>query len=156
MVESSSQTPDEIVGHAVRRLREARDWSQRTVAERMTALGLKWSPTTCADVENARRGVLVAEIIGLAVIFGTPIENLIRPAADVRVGRVVIPGMEFAGLIEGAHAIGFDPESGTLRRIVDIVVKDRLAAEDRVVIDAETGDVVIDPAAPRNDTAESR
>ena len=50
---ASVPTPEQIVGHQVRLLRQGRGWSQQEVAEKMRAYGYKWSQATVTRLESA-------------------------------------------------------------------------------------------------------
>jgi transcriptional regulator with XRE-family HTH domain len=73
-------TPEELAGEEVRRLRNARRWSQEEVARRMTAAGhTNWHQTTVGKTELATRPLRLNEAVALAGLFEVPVTQLIAP-----------------------------------------------------------------------------
>jgi transcriptional regulator with XRE-family HTH domain len=68
-----------LLGERVRALREARGWSQDTVAKRMASKGFSWRQTTVAKTEAADRPVRVNEAVALADLYGVDLDSLVRP-----------------------------------------------------------------------------
>lgn len=72
------------VARRVRTLREAREWSQIELAERMTELGNPMNKSSIWRIENpdskaGRRGITIGEAIGLARAFETTLAELLLP-----------------------------------------------------------------------------
>jgi transcriptional regulator with XRE-family HTH domain len=70
-------TPEQIVGHQVRLLRQARGWSQQEVAKKMRAYGYKWSQATVTRLESATRPIRVNELADLAMLFDVPVTQFL-------------------------------------------------------------------------------
>ncbi len=64
-----SAPTDAEIGTAVRAAREAKGWSQRHLAEVMTAGGFRWHQTTVGKTETGKRPLQVAEIAELAKLL---------------------------------------------------------------------------------------
>ncbi len=83
----------EALADNARQIRGLRKLSQDDVAERMTALGHTWSRQTTSDVERNLRNVTVDELLGLALVLGAPIGQLLDPRGVLQVFRTAIdPG----------------------------------------------------------------
>jgi transcriptional regulator with XRE-family HTH domain len=82
-VPSAPVHPSQALAANLRRLRALRRLSQDDVAERMTVFGYgrggTWARTTAAEAEAGKRQVTVDELIGLALIFGSTIGELLDP-----------------------------------------------------------------------------
>ena len=74
---ASVPTPEQIVGHQVRLLRQGRGWSQQEVAEKMRAYGYKWSQATVTRLESATRPIRVNELADLAMLFDVPVTQFL-------------------------------------------------------------------------------
>lgn len=101
-------TPNQLVAHNLRRLREEAGLSQRRLAELMSHHGLAWTMFTVSDAElaadPARRGRKFSpdELVLLAALFYvTPLTLLLppmgpdAPAVVVEVGRVAMTREEY-------------------------------------------------------------
>lgn len=74
-----------IVADNLKRLREEANWAQSEVADAMTRLGFEsWVRLTVTDVERANRRLSLEELLGLAVLFGVPMLQLLIPADNTR------------------------------------------------------------------------
>jgi hypothetical protein len=82
MGESGQQTPTAAVAYNMRRLREVREMSQRTVGGQMRRLGHRWNDTTVSRVESGTRDVTVDELVGLGVVLGWHPLGLLTPRAQ--------------------------------------------------------------------------
>jgi transcriptional regulator with XRE-family HTH domain len=70
----------------IKRHRDRQAWSQEQLAEEMRATGYdSWGRTTVTEVEGKgrRRQVSVAELLGLAQVFGTGVDELLWDANDL-------------------------------------------------------------------------
>jgi transcriptional regulator with XRE-family HTH domain len=82
MAEADPRGPsdDERFAASVKRLREARGWSQGELAKRMTEAGFEgFHQTTISRIEKNERPVRVGEAHGLARTFGTMVGAMIAP-----------------------------------------------------------------------------
>jgi len=70
----------QIIGENVKALREEAGWTQAQLAEAMTRLGFDWKRITMAEAEAASRRVTYEELVGLAVLFGVPVVELLIPS----------------------------------------------------------------------------
>lgn len=86
-------TPEEAAGRELRRLREARRWSQEETARRMDAYGYDFHQTTVAKVEAAQRPLRLNEAADMCRLFGVTLADLLA----------AVPGMT-AGELEGQAA----------------------------------------------------
>lgn len=90
--------PAEAVAQNIRRLRVLRRLSQDEVAQRMTALGYgrrggRWNRSACSEVESGRRDVNIDEAVGLAMVLGVPLAELLDPGdQEYQLGSVGAPG----------------------------------------------------------------
>jgi transcriptional regulator with XRE-family HTH domain len=80
---ASEERPDPEVqaGHALRRLRTARGWSQEEVGRRMKAYGYDFHQTMIAKIEAAQRPLRVRELADFAALYGVEVHELIYPPA---------------------------------------------------------------------------
>jgi transcriptional regulator with XRE-family HTH domain len=86
--------PEEAAGRELRRLREARRWSQEETARRMDAYGYEWHQTTVAKVEAAQRPLRLNEAADMCRLFGVTIAGLLS----------AVPGMTDGDLERQAAA----------------------------------------------------
>jgi transcriptional regulator with XRE-family HTH domain len=86
--EAADNRAEPVLGGRVRALREAREWSQETVAQRMAEAGFSWRQTTVAKTEAADRPIRVNEAVALADLFGVDLDSLVRPDLHPLVQRV--------------------------------------------------------------------
>ena len=84
-----------LMGENLRKIREDRGLSQSQLADRMTERGFKWSPTTVADVEKARRGLQTDELLGAALCLASSPAGLLAANVPVTIGNVTVddPGI---------------------------------------------------------------
>jgi len=73
--------PEVQAGHALRRLRTARGWSQEEVARQMKAYGYDFHQTMIAKIEAAQRPLRVRELADFAALYGVAVHELIYPSA---------------------------------------------------------------------------
>lgn len=131
-----------------RQFRSVLGHSQDDVAERMRALGHEWSRQTVSDVERNVRNVTVDELLGLALVLGTPISELLDPRGVLRAfPENVDPGNPDLPYIEqhaddptpieipGTHGLGIPP--AVLRALVESRVKLMLGPEGIAVAEVE-------------------
>jgi len=81
-------TPEEIAGRELRRLREARRWSQEEVARRMGGCGFEFHQTMVAKTEAGQRPLRLNEAVAFACLFGVTLAGLLA----------AVPGMSAAEL----------------------------------------------------------
>jgi transcriptional regulator with XRE-family HTH domain len=75
----------------VRARRELRGWSQRQLAEAMSALGYRnFRQQTLAEVEAGSRAVKLDEALALSRALGITVDNLIRPAGLTKVASELL------------------------------------------------------------------
>jgi transcriptional regulator with XRE-family HTH domain len=76
---------------------------QNDVAERMQRLGHPWRRVTVSEVERGRRNVTVPELLALALLLGTTVQELLDPRRpDQRAGSDM---MTFLMLTPDAKAV---------------------------------------------------
>lgn len=72
--------PTEVIARRVKELRKSRGLSGTALAERMTAIGVRWDRSIVANLENGRRStVSVTELLGLAVVLDVAPVHLLVP-----------------------------------------------------------------------------
>ncbi|NHQ58873.1 helix-turn-helix transcriptional regulator [Micrococcus luteus] len=93
---------EEVIGENVRHRREALNWSQAQLGERVGALlGVDWKPQTVSGAEKGRRQFIAAELVVLAHVLGCRVQDLVTvlPPQPVRVTEHYIqqadPGAPF-------------------------------------------------------------
>ena len=104
-------TPEETAGRELRRLREARRWSQEETARRMGAYGYDFHQTAIAKTEAGQRPLRLNEAAAFACLFGVALADLLT----------AVPGMT-DGELEGQAA-------ARLARLEDQVARAREALE---------------------------
>ena len=67
-----------MVGRAVRRLRQERGMSQKTLSERLETLAVYVCRGSVSRVEEGRRTVTDIELHGLAQVLGVSVDELFR------------------------------------------------------------------------------
>jgi len=97
-----TKTVRETVADNVRGFRQLRGIDQSILARRMEGLGYGWRQVTVSEVERDQRNVTAAELLGLALVLETSIEQLLDPRGPERVRG---PGLSFAER---------DPDSGVI------------------------------------------
>lgn len=123
--------PSEVLAENVRDHRRRQRLRQEEVAERMAALGHGWKQHTVTTVESRDRSVTVDELLGLALVLGVTVGDLLDPTGidgrgetrlaydleleaaplDAGVGRVWVRGKAMPVLRWG----GDGPEGVTMR-----------------------------------------
>src|SRR5665647_1630743 len=86
MIESVGATPN--AGGAVRRLRVAREFSVRRLAERVGV-----SPATISAIENGKTGISVQRLHQIAVALGVPAASLIDDPSTSTPPRSLAPSL---------------------------------------------------------------
>ena len=81
--------------------RARRRLSQRSLAERMTALGFEWRQQTVASIESGGRRVFVGELLGLACALSTSFASLLEAPPDVP--RSALPSGEVVDAFPAAR-----------------------------------------------------
>jgi transcriptional regulator with XRE-family HTH domain len=110
----------EALAKNVRDIRGLREFSQDDIAERMSVLGHPWSRQTTSDVERASRNVTVDELLGLALVLGSPVGELLDPRGPLHSFHGAVdpgdPGLPYAQVrdpspveIPGTSGIGIHP-----------------------------------------------
>lgn len=80
----------ESVAGNIRTGRTLRDMTRDEVTEAMRELGHQWKPRTMADIESGRRSVSTDELVGLALVLGRTVPELLgSPVADLDYGGPV-------------------------------------------------------------------
>lgn len=74
------KVPGNLVGHAIRRLRVAREWTQELLAARCNLAGCDITRGTLAKIEAEIRGINDRELITIASVLGVSIEDLFPQA----------------------------------------------------------------------------
>jgi transcriptional regulator with XRE-family HTH domain len=118
-------TPEQLVGHQVRLLRQGRGWSQQEVAQKMRAYGYQWSQATVTRLESASRPIRVNELADLAILFDVPVAQFL----DSGVSRGIALERLVADLTERRDAIQVELERES--------VLARAAAQSEAVLAAE-------------------
>lgn len=78
-----SETPEEIAGRELQRLRIARGWSQEEAARQMDAYGYDWHQTTVSKIEAAQRPLRLNELADLASLYGVPLDALLSELPQI-------------------------------------------------------------------------
>jgi transcriptional regulator with XRE-family HTH domain len=79
------QAPDggewitDVLAANVRAYRQLRRTEQEDIAERMNTLGHAWRRVTVSEVERGKRNVTVPELMGLVLVLGASIQQLLDP-----------------------------------------------------------------------------
>ena len=68
-----------VIGQNIKRLRENAALTQAEVAEEMARKGFPWRKETVFQSESEKRSVSVAEILGLCLVFGSPMDAMLLP-----------------------------------------------------------------------------
>jgi transcriptional regulator with XRE-family HTH domain len=95
----------ELVGRRLREERQARDVTQKQLADALTRNGLSITESDVRKRENGSVGVKVEELVTFAHVLGVPLVELLAPAegddSTVRVGSAQLifkfPDVEFRG-----------------------------------------------------------
>jgi transcriptional regulator with XRE-family HTH domain len=77
---AGSRFPGAVLAENVRAYRQVRGLSQEQLAERMAALGHGWTAGIVGFVERGDRNMTVDELLGLALVLGASIGDLLDPA----------------------------------------------------------------------------
>ena len=103
MTESAQTNSDLTFGQTIRQLRRARRLTQRDLAERLQALGLKADFTYISKIENDRLEVLPSEALirGFAQILETDAEAFLELAGkfDQKALQAVVAEIPEAGIL---------------------------------------------------------
>lgn len=110
---TAGPSPEEAAGRELRRLREARRWSQEEVARRMDRYGYCWHQTMVAKTEAAERPLRLNELAAMCGLFGVTPSGLLTD----------VPGMT-------GEALERDP-AATLARLEDRIARAREALDGR-------------------------
>jgi transcriptional regulator with XRE-family HTH domain len=76
---SGAMPAETLAGRQLRLLRQGCDWSQKEVADRMSAYGYAWNQSTITRIESASRPLRLNELADLAAMFGVPVTHFLRP-----------------------------------------------------------------------------
>jgi len=68
-----------VIGQNIKRLREESGLTQTDLAEEMLRRGFGWRKETVFQSESERRTVSIVEILGLCLIFGSPLDAILLP-----------------------------------------------------------------------------
>jgi transcriptional regulator with XRE-family HTH domain len=78
----------QILAKNIKDRRSERKLSQSVLAERMVSVGHgKWTRATVTEIERENRSVSVDELLGLALVLGVPIGELLDPTGIDGQGR---------------------------------------------------------------------
>lgn len=89
MTSEESPTLDAVIGRNLRRLREARGWSQDEAAVEARRTGLQWSRSTVGALETGAKTLDFSEAVLLTLVLNEPLKKLLAGNDDpVRVGTV--------------------------------------------------------------------
>ncbi|MBK8294918.1 MAG: helix-turn-helix transcriptional regulator [Solirubrobacterales bacterium] len=72
-----NKTPSAAFGHRMRRLRVARGWSIRDIAEKLVEVGHPANEATIHRTETGKRRVTLDEAIPIAAVLGTTVTALV-------------------------------------------------------------------------------
>lgn len=78
-VDFDEQTFDKTFGVRVRKARNDRKWSQRTLAEELDKLGVKLDPSAVTRIERGSREVKLREAAAIASALAVPLQDLAPP-----------------------------------------------------------------------------
>src|SRR5580693_113550 len=112
---------EEVLAGSVRRLREERGWTQEQLAEQMYEVGFtNWARSTVTEVEGSgrRRQISVAELFGLAHVFGCGVGDLLVAR------RLELAPSGLALDTDGVYVLLFGP--GLLEHLTNRVTSDTL------------------------------
>lgn len=104
---------------AMKRLREASQWSQGQMARRMTELGWKgFHQTTISRIEKGERPVRLGEAQGIAVALNVTVDQMIRTDAETAEGSDL---ERAAAAVRGLYRLQgeFNARVGTMTWLVD-------------------------------------
>jgi transcriptional regulator with XRE-family HTH domain len=94
-----TQPASEVLRRRIREYREAKDLSQRALAEAMTDVGLPLTFDRISKIENGVRRVSYDELLGFAFVLGVPLARLMRPPdgePPIRAGGIGLEQHEVA------------------------------------------------------------
>jgi transcriptional regulator with XRE-family HTH domain len=80
--ELPGELPSDVLSRNIRDVREARGFTQRQLAERMTAAGTPMTHPTVSQIERGKRRVSVDELFVFAVVLEKSIVRLVTPRPD--------------------------------------------------------------------------
>ena len=92
------QSVDEAVGVRIRTLREAKNWSQVELAEKLSADGSNWYRQTILKVEKGQRPLKAAEILRFAAVLEVSPQQLLTVFGSATQGYHASPGIAHAVL----------------------------------------------------------
>jgi transcriptional regulator with XRE-family HTH domain len=84
VAEDHIRTVKKAVADNVRAFRQLRGIDQATLAQRIESLGIAWRQVTVSEIERSERNVTVAELLALAFVLETTIEQLLDPRGPER------------------------------------------------------------------------
>lgn len=121
--EKESPEPEKLAGLEIRRLREARGWSQQELARRMASFGYQWHQTMIARIEAGSRPLRVNELTDFAALFGVTILDLTIPKVSLEDAADEIARLEpelkaAAEKFESAEK-AVDIKAGRLKELTD-------------------------------------
>jgi transcriptional regulator with XRE-family HTH domain len=85
VAEDHIKSVKKAIADNVRAFRQIRGIDQATVASHMESLGIAWRQVTVSEVERGERSVTVAELLALAFVLETTIEQLLDPRGPERI-----------------------------------------------------------------------
>jgi transcriptional regulator with XRE-family HTH domain len=94
-----TQLASDVLRRRIREYRIHRGMSQKTLAERMSEVGLPLDDTMVSKIERGVRGVEYDELLGFAYVFDVPLAELIAPMRGeqpIRAGGIGLEDYEVA------------------------------------------------------------
>jgi transcriptional regulator with XRE-family HTH domain len=111
--------PEQLAGQEIRRLREARGWSQQETARRMEPFGYRWHQTMIAKIESGTRPLRVNELTDFAALFDVAPAALLMPWSRMPLEEVEARIAELEPALEEAQALA-DKASSASREALNI------------------------------------
>lgn len=137
--ETEAGRAESLFAERARALRQAREWSQEDVAQRMTKLGFSWRQSTVAKTEAADRPIRVNEAAALATIFAVNLGELVTPEQHPLATRL----SKERSMLANAHAEAerIQRQAAELERLIDFGERRVRIVEDLVAyVDAPTAE----------------
>ena len=85
---------DQVLGKNLERLRKEKGWSQDDLVSRGWQVGLPWSRTTIAALESGKRAVELGEVVLVALILKSSVDELLAGDDVTLVGEETVMWLE--------------------------------------------------------------
>ena len=85
VTEPQEWTPHRVIAARMKELRKRHGWTAEQLAEKLTAVGIKWDRSIVSNVETGRRAsITVEEMMALAMVLDTSPVHMMVPLEDRR------------------------------------------------------------------------